>query len=364
MYKRIATLVMLVIMIGLGPVQALAQDGTMNFSVTAVIPENQIDKSKSYFDLKMKPGQVQELEVLMNNPLDKEVIVENKANTAITNDNGIVDYSNPDPELDKTLKAPFSKITEIDKEITIPAKSSKTIKVKVTMPEEEFNGVILGGLHFTEKEDETKESDEKAGVQIKNRFAFAIGVLLRENDESLKPELALGKIAASQINYRNVLKANIQNTQPMIMPEMEIKSRVTKKGSTTALFEQNKQGVRMAPNSNFDFAVNWENKEFKPGKYTLNMTVSDGKDKWEWSKDFEISQKEAKELNDKAIELKVDNTKWYIIGGIAGVVLLLLVTFVLGQYVNKKKQKKKRRKNNSQKKRKKSTEKRPVNRKK
>ncbi|WP_348923022.1 DUF916 and DUF3324 domain-containing protein [Enterococcus rotai] len=355
MYKRIISLLLMIMTINVAPLQTLAQDGTMNFSVTAVIPENQIDQTKSYFDLKMKPGQVQELEVLMNNPLDKEVTVINHANTAITNDNGIVDYSNANPQLDKTLNAPFSEIAEVEKEITIPAKSSKTLKVKVTMPKEELDGVILGGLHFTEKEVENPKEDGKGGVQIKNRFAFAIGVLMRENDKFIEPELQLGKIEPSQINFRNTLKANIQNTQPLIMPEVEVKSHITKKGSDQSLFEQNKQGVRMAPNSNFNFGIDWENQEFKSGKYTLHMTVFNGKDKWEWNKDFEITQKEAEKLNDKAVELEVDNTKWYIFGAIAGVLLLMVIVFILGQYVMKRKQKKRRIENRRKRKKKQNT---------
>ncbi|WP_086312960.1 hypothetical protein A5821_000532 [Enterococcus sp. 7F3_DIV0205] len=343
MNKRIISLLLLIIMISSLPLNASAQDGTMNFSVTAVIPDNQIDKTKTYFDLKMKPGQVQELEVSMNNPLDEEVTVENNANTAITNDNGIVDYSNADPKLDETLKAPFSVISEVEKETTIPAKSSKILKIKVTMPDKELDGVILGGLHFTEKEDKEKDDKENSGVQIKNRFAFAIGVLIRQNDNIVKPDLKLGKIQPSQVNYRNVLKANIQNTQPVIIQDMEIDARVTKKGSKETLFEQKKPGVRMAPNSNFNFGMSWENQEFKAGKYTLHMNVSSGSEKWKWSKDFEISQKEAKELNEKAVELKVDYTKWYIIGGVVGVIVLMLITFGLSQYISKRRRRKRKR---------------------
>lgn len=65
----------------------------MKFAVTAVIPENQIDKSQTYFDLKMQPGQKQTIQVQMKNDTNKEVVVESFANTAITNSNGITDYS-------------------------------------------------------------------------------------------------------------------------------------------------------------------------------------------------------------------------------------------------------------------------------
>ncbi|MEI5995563.1 DUF916 and DUF3324 domain-containing protein [Candidatus Enterococcus mansonii] len=350
--KRILTLLVTIITLGSMPLSALADDGSMNFSVNAVLPENQIDKSKSYFELLMKPGQVQELEVMLNNPFDKEVTVVGYANTAITNDNGIVDYSINKPKLDSTLKAPFSEITEMEKETIVPPKSSKKVKIKVTMPKEKFDGVILGGLHFTEKEDENKENKKKAGVQIENRFAFAIGVLLKETDTDVNPDMKLGKIAASQINYRNVVKANLQNTEPVIMHDLNVKARVTQKGKKATLFETNKDSMRMAPNSNFDYSIYWENKEFKAGKYTLHMTATNASHKWKWSKDFEITGEEAKKLNEQAVELKKDYTKWYILGAVAGVLLLLIITYALGQYMNRRKQKKrkKKKKNNKRKK--------------
>lgn len=70
----------------------------MKFAVTAVIPENQIDKNQTYFDLKMQPGQKQTIQVQMKNDTNKEVVVESFANTAITNSNGITDYSTVEPK--------------------------------------------------------------------------------------------------------------------------------------------------------------------------------------------------------------------------------------------------------------------------
>nr|WP_149023633.1 DUF916 domain-containing protein [Listeria rocourtiae] len=131
----------------------LSPEAAANFSVTTVIPDNQIDKSKTYFDLRMKPGQKQDLEVVLKNDTDKEITVETNANTAVTNDNGIVDYSQTNPKLDKSLKIPFSSIATMEDEVVLPANSSKTIKVAVTMPDTAFDGIILGGLQFIEKED-------------------------------------------------------------------------------------------------------------------------------------------------------------------------------------------------------------------
>jgi len=76
------------------PVMAEEGDnGANNVSVSTNIPDNQIDKNQTYFDLLMEPGKEQELEVVLRNNTDKEVTMLADVNTAITNDNGVVDYS-------------------------------------------------------------------------------------------------------------------------------------------------------------------------------------------------------------------------------------------------------------------------------
>ena len=77
------------------------------------------------------------------------------------------------------LKIPFSKIAKVKKETKIPAKSTITLDVNVEMPNESFDGVILGGLYFKEKEND-KEKKSAKEVQIENKYAYAIGVVLRK----------------------------------------------------------------------------------------------------------------------------------------------------------------------------------------
>ena len=66
----------------------------MSFSVQAVIPENQIDKSQSYFDLKMQPDQSQDLTVELYNNTEKDLTISVTPNAATTNQNGVVEYNN------------------------------------------------------------------------------------------------------------------------------------------------------------------------------------------------------------------------------------------------------------------------------
>ncbi|PEM05459.1 cell surface protein [Bacillus cereus] len=307
----------------------------MKFAVTAIIPENQMDKNQTYFDLKMEPGQKQMLQVQMKNDTDKEVEVETYANTAITNNNGITDYSVVIPEFDSTLKTPFSKIAKVQKETKIPAKSTVVLNVNIEMPTESYDGVILGGLYFKEKEDE-EDKKKSEGVQIKNKYAYAIGVVLRETDAEVKPDMKLNEVKPGQVNARNVVTANLQNIKPSMLKNLSVDAKVYTEKGKDILHETKKENLRMAPNSNFDYAISWDNKALEPGTYRLDMKATDGDQKWEWTKKFTIEGKEAQKLNDTAVEAKKDYTLYYIIGGILLLVALLVLVFLLGRRSKKK----------------------------
>ncbi|MBC1575582.1 DUF916 and DUF3324 domain-containing protein [Listeria booriae] len=315
----------------------LSPQAAANFSVTAVIPDNQIDKTKTYFDLRMKPGQKQDLEVVLKNDTDKEITIETNANTAVTNDNGIVDYSQTDPKLDKSLKTPFSSIAKTDDEVVLPKNSSKTIKVIVTMPAESFDGIILGGLQFIEKEGDDAKKDGGEGVQIKNRYAYVVGVQLSENDTVVEPDMKLHEIKAQQINYRNAVTANLQNPEATLIKPLAIDAKVYKSGDDQVLHQAKRDGLRMAPNSNFNYAIDWENQPLKAGKYRLKMVATSGDKTWKWDEEFTIKGDDAKKYNETAVDLEKDYTWWYIAGGALAVILLVFLAFWLGKRSKKDK---------------------------
>ena len=121
------------------------------FAVNPVIPENQIDKSKTYFDLKMSPGSVQTVEVQLRNDTDKDVVIEPKIASATTNLNGVVEYGQNDIEPDETLKHNLKDLVDVAETITIPKQSQVTVSLKISMPSESFTGMISGSLTLKRK---------------------------------------------------------------------------------------------------------------------------------------------------------------------------------------------------------------------
>ncbi|MGJ8730861.1 DUF916 and DUF3324 domain-containing protein [Listeria aquatica] len=313
----------------------------MNFAVQAIIPGNQIDKSQTYFDLRMKPGQKQDIEVELRNDTKKDVTVEIQANTAITNDNGVVEYNSPDKKKDPSLKVNFKDIANVQKEAKLKAGTSQKVKVHLKMPDQLFNGVVLGGLYFTEKEDESNKPKEKKNEnQIINRYAYTIGVQLTETDKQVKPNLVLNSVKPAQINFRNAINANIQNDQAAIVKDMTIEAKIYKKGGSDVLYESTQKNLRMAPNSNFNFGVGLDNKPFKPGKYEFKGVAKIGDKKWILNKEFTIQDKEAKDFNNKAVQLEKDHTWIYILVGAVVIVLLLaIISYLIYRLKHKSKDK-------------------------
>ncbi|PZG39258.1 cell surface protein [Listeria ivanovii] len=309
----------------------------MNFSVDAVIPDNQINKEKSYFDLRMKPKQKQTLHLKFSNLSDKDVTVETTINPAITNVNGVVEYSENSPKLDKTLTYNIQRLTKLAPEVKLKAKETMTVPFEVTMPEESWDGILLGGIYMKQKESELKE---KKDTQIENKYSYVIGLQLSETEKVIKPEMELLDVFPGQSNYRNVVYSKLQNKTAIIIRDLKVDGKVYKKNSDKVLHETKKENMAMAPNSNFDYAINWGNKELKPGTYRLEMTADSGENHWEWKKEFVITGETAAKLNEQAVNLEKDSTWIYVLIGSIVLVTLLVFVFLLGRQTKTKKQNK------------------------
>lgn len=207
------------------------------------------------------------------------------------------------------------------------------------MPEKPFDGTILGGFYITKKEEDAKGKETDKNVQIKNKYSYVIGLQIRENTNEVKPAMKMNQIKPALLNYRTALTANLQNTEATIMKDLKIDAKVTKKGSTTVLHETSKKNLSMAPNSNFDFPINWDNKTLEPGKYTLQLVAQSSDEEWKFEEDFEISSKESKSLNEEAVELEKAEPNWLLIiltVTISILFFLAIIGFLIYRYQKKK----------------------------
>ncbi|PEF42450.1 cell wall protein [Bacillus cereus] len=329
MGKLKKVLVFTICILGLLGIKVEAAD--MKYSIEANIPENQINQNLTYFDLKMSSGQKQTISLTLRNHSDKISTFTIEPHTAATNRNGVIDYSKKLEKKDSSMKYSFEELIIGETKYTLQPNEEKKVVFTIQMPEESYDGIILGGFYIHKEENQAEKEEEKS-VQIKNDYSYVIGAKLTETSKEVEPKLQLNEVKPNLENYRTVVTANLQNTESVIVSGLNVDAKVYKKGSKDVLHETKKEGMSMAPNSNFDFAINWGNEELKPGKYNLELTAKDKMDRtWKFEKEFEIKGEESKSLNKKAVELKDDNTKLYIIIGVCLllITILLIVLFIL-----------------------------------
>ncbi|MDA9470555.1 DUF916 and DUF3324 domain-containing protein [Enterococcus sp. 5H] len=328
--KRYWGLFFILVFVGLVSGASRVSAGELDFTVTPIFPENQQNKALGYFDLRMKPNQKQFIEVEINNTSDRAITVEMHATTAVTNLNGVIEYKDLEPTLDTSLTYPFQTVAELPESVDLKGNETKKVTIELTMPEEEYNGMILGGLYFKEQgKKETELSDQK-GMGVRNVFSYVVGVKLTETDLTFQPDLKLLEARGGQVNYHNAFEAQLQNPEAVEMNDLTVTAQVMKQGSSTILYEETREGLRMAPNSNFYYPVPLNGGAFQSGTYDMLVKAHTPEQEWELKTSFEITADQAKQINEASVEdIEYGPPYWLWISIGAGIILVVIVFGVL-----------------------------------
>jgi Bacterial protein of unknown function (DUF916)./Protein of unknown function C-terminal (DUF3324). len=314
------------------PVAATPATGA-GFSVHAIRPENQINDQVSYFDLHMQPNQTQTLSVEITNTFTTPITIIVEAISASTSQNGIIDYKTPGIQ-DETLRIPFSDISIVEEpSILVPANSTKTANITITMPDDMFDGVILGGLVFTR---EMEEDTNAQTTSIKNQFNYVIGAKLSETQNIVLPQFEIVEIIPETVNYQPAFTHKIRNTQAAIVKNMSIDvSIVNEKHIVQATASM--RGVDMAPNSIMPFIVTPNDTILKPGDYLSNIHLEHEGKTFDYQIPFTITADEADYVNDESILEESSNVNLYLI--LLCIILTFIIIILVVILIRKRKQK-------------------------
>lgn len=325
-------LFVLVALLGLGG-QSVAATETENgagFTMEALLPDNQLDDS-SFFNLKVTPESEQNVTIRLTNLEDAPMELAVSPNPAFTNNGGVIEYSDYEYAKDSSAQYTIPELFSAPQKVTLQAQETKDITFKMTIPKEPFAGTIMGGFYALKTAEDATSS--KQSLNIRNRYAMVMGISLQEDTETaVSPELQLNAIKPGLDNGRTAVFANIQNSKPQAFGEMTVTAKVSQKGSKEILHETKKENQEMAPNSNYDFAIDWENEPIEAGNYHLSMVATSGKKEWKFEEDFTIVDDQADKLNEQAVGLVEPDYTWlYILIAILLLLILVILAFVLGR---------------------------------
>lgn len=317
-----------------------ADDPTGNvvgFNYKVEYPDNQIGANKGYFDLVVAPGTEQAVTLVLSNPGTEKISVNVALNGAKTNPNGVVEYGETDIENDASLKFPFEDVVSGPETVELAGGEVKKVAIQVKMPETSFEGVILGGIQLKKANQETKGEATK-GATVRNEYSYVVGMVLKNSEDEVQPEIQLNKASGSQRNYRNSVSINLSNSAAVLLTsKVGIETQVMKKGSKEVLYERKQTGMSFAPNSQLDFYVSMNGEKMVVGDYTADVLVTIGDQKWEKSLDFTITKEEADKYNKRDVGLVQDRgldwklVAWIVVGGVSGVILIFGLTKVMGK---------------------------------
>ncbi|CAD5897490.1 conserved exported hypothetical protein [Carnobacterium maltaromaticum] len=296
------------------------------YTVRAILAKNQNPTISSYFDVTVTLGDEQIFTIVIENNTTEEKEYKIEPGTAVTNSNGVIEYSKKNSKKDTTLINNFEDLISDAQTVKLAANEKKQVDFVFEVPNEKFDGILLGGFVVTPIE--KKNSNQP----IINVYTHTIAAVIRESSAPVEPELKLNKIKVGQINYHNVIQSEIQNKKPMIMSKLKIESVITKKGESKVLYEESKENFKMAPNSTLNYPISIKEK-FTAGDYTVHINASNQDENWKFTKNFTINEEKKQELNAKTIDSDNHYNYVYMILALAAFILLVIGIIV---YMKKK----------------------------
>ncbi|MGL9727698.1 DUF916 and DUF3324 domain-containing protein [Enterococcus sp. DIV0756] len=306
---------------------------TMGFTVETVLPSNQVDPSRSFYFLKVTPGEAQRIQLKVISTRKEARTVKVSLNNAMTSTEASIDYGVDKPKLDDSLKNPVTEIVHVPeefKEVTVENYEEKTIELEINPPQEEFAGIKLGAIRLIGVP--TGSENKKTGLKVET--GYTIGMVLTEDAAQYNSggELNFKNVDVLLSNGSKVVGVSLQNDQPKMIDQLKMNIKVRKKGSNKVLYEKKGEDLSVAPNTNFTYHVPLGLENVEAGKYSVEINAQNAEKTWKWTKEVSITNEAANKLNEETVD-KVITSSWVPIATIAlGLALIVLVVMVSNRH--------------------------------
>jgi len=300
-----------------------------SYAIQAILPDNQINKDESYFDLKVEPNKEQSLKVLIANTGSKPITVTAELNNAYTADSGVIGYDKYNAKLYKAKNPSLTSLVDGKRKqvVSLQTGENKTVEFKVKSPSSEYAGIILGGVTTTASVSPTKSKN----INIKNQVRYVKGVVLRSKDDGVMPDMHLTSAAPKAVAGSTGIAYTMDNTAPININKVSLKAEI-KHGDKTINYSAD--NLQIAPSSQFNYFI--PIKTLGSGTYKAHITLknSDGFEK-SFNKNITVKQRQVDSVNDAANPKQEGNNKqWLII--IIGIIALIAVVVWLYLYYSQR----------------------------
>lgn len=313
---------------GMSQVATTAFADNSALGVDPIFPASQIDTKTGYYDLKVEPGQEQNLEMTLMNDGDKPMLVHMSANPASTNDNGVIEYGKNKIKVDESMTANVGSMITVPKSVTIPARGTIKVSAKLLVQSQRFNGIAVGGISFVTDPEAGKT--QNSGVQIRNRYAYDMGVVLHESDEAVTPNLRMHQVRPATVNYHTAILARLQNDQPAFITDMKSHAVVYTAKDHKQVLSEDKKNQKVAPNSHFDYTMMMaDGQKLQPGKYMADIDLTAKQGHWHFKQTFVVAADQARAMNQRNVT--ISHWAWWQIALmiLAVILLILLIIFLV-----------------------------------
>ncbi|MDR1412844.1 MAG: DUF916 and DUF3324 domain-containing protein [Actinomycetes bacterium] len=312
---------------------AIAAAGEVKFSVEALPPKTQRDSSVSYFDVRLKPGETERLRVRVTNDDSQPKQIRVSAISASTNSAGIIEYTRAGIT-DPSLTHPFNQLAHVaNPDITLPPKSSQVVVTEVTMPDAEFDGVILGGIYVLDSAEHTTDNTRRDdAVIIDNRYSYALGVVLSENDTPVQPIIEGRNAFATLTDGYTSVVHGIRNMTPAIAKKWDLNIEVYRKDNPGDVIRHIKaDDINMAPNSCMPYVLFWDG-AIDAGDYVSRVVMRDSTanaNNVSFELPWSISPAQAREMNREAVDAPTPRFPWLWVITIAALLLIIIMLLIV-----------------------------------
>lgn len=313
------------------PSQVFAKESSnLGYTVSAVLNGKQIDPEKSYFYIQTTPAEEQTLKVKVKSTQIEPVKLKIYATNAFTGDNGTIEYTDNKQLLDETLSQPISAVLKIESpSLTVKNFEEKEAIFKLVPPKESYAGIKMGALVF-EIDDSENES------QVSNKFAYRIGLITSESGDDYKNSKTLNLLETKSTIKRGkkMILTTFQNPEPKILNDLEIYAEVKEKGKSAILKKKTVENYMLAPNSHFDFEIDWGTAAVKAGTYVVQIKATNEYNDWTFEKEFTISGAQAEKMNQES-SFKIVTPRWIKVT--ASLCMLLMGIVIIFIFIRRKK---------------------------